>query len=215
VRFAVVALVLAGCDHAPTLPFLMHPAAHAGADRDADQAVIVFVHHRDPRAASCAPDLPCRSAPPGWHDGGSPTVRIFDSNGTYVGDSVAGTSFAAHVSPGEHVLAAWTMHWDDQAAMTAMIASVEAGKIYYIDVRSRVYYGPHGKGPPPWQHELELHPLRRAIQIDANELVAGTRWIAADGERAAELVAGNLALFVEIHDAAATATRGLYADDGY
>jgi hypothetical protein len=207
--------MLAGCDHEPTLPFLMHPAAHAGVDRDAEQAVIVFVHHREPRAASCAPDLPFRAAPPGWHDGGSPTVRIFDASGAYVGDSAAGTSFAAHVSPGEHVLAAWTMHWSAPAATTAMIASVEAGKIYYIDVRSRAYYGPHGKGPGPWQHELELHPLRRAIQIDANELVAGTLWIAADVERAAVLGAGNFALLAEIHDAAASATRGISADDGY
>lgn len=197
------------------MPFLMHPAAHAGVDRDANEAVIVFVHHLDPRAASCAPAGPCRAAPPGWHDGGSPTVRIFDTSGAYVGDSVAGTSFAAHVSPGEHVLAAWTMHWNNQAATTGMIVSVEAGKIYYVDVRSRTYYGPHGKGPPPWQHELELHPLRRAIQIDADELVAGTRWIAADADRAAQLAAGNFALLAEIHGAAATATPGLSPDDGY
>jgi hypothetical protein len=209
VRLALFALVACA-----TPPVLMRPAA-PGARADPYRAVVVFVHHSGSRPASCAPGGPCMSAPAGFHPGGSPGVRIFGEHGELLGDSAPDTSFAAVVEPGEHSFVGWTQPWSGDGAQSALRVSVAAGRVYYIDVRARAYYGSRGKGPPPWWHELELHAIHRGDMVDPAQLVAHTVWREVDDELAISTLGGDFSRISLVNAAAATAPYALGPDDGY
>jgi len=86
--------------------------ARTGIERSPDAATVVFV-----RPSSYAAALGC---------------TVLDGNGRYLGDALPSSYFAVKVRPGSHVFIAWAEN------TAALRATVEAGKIYFVEVSSKM-----------------------------------------------------------------------------
>jgi hypothetical protein len=211
-RYAIV-IWLAGCAAAPVSMRTTPPHVIVG---DADHAIVMFVHPGDPRVAACATQEGCLPAPPGWHDAGSPTLRLVDERARWLGDSSADTIVTATFDPGEHVLVGWV---GGERETCAMHVQLEAGRIYYVEVRSRTLRGPGGGGhggSAAYDTTWGLHPIHRSSGPDRAMLVRGMAWIEliADPWQ----LAGNLGVDAHVRRALSE-TRGtgfeLSAGDGF
>lgn len=72
--------------------------------------------------------------PSGW---GAPQLTvIIDSDGRYVGESLAKTQFIANVPPGDHtfVTATYTINGWGAVASRALKAKLEPGKLYFVEI---------------------------------------------------------------------------------
>jgi hypothetical protein len=111
-------------------------------------------------------------------------VTITDGEGRFLGESLAATTFAVHVLPGEHLFVGWAEN------TPAMRATVEAGKTYFVRVT------PLTEDSPP-QVELRTLSPRRPKWKEAREWIAQSRPLVPDeaaGQRFLEECADDVQL---------------------
>ncbi len=186
-KLAAACLVATGCG---AMPSYMHATTIAG-KADPAHATVVFVHHSEPRDGDCAPDEICARASRGYRFAGTPTVRIVDENAQFLGDSAAGTSFAVAFAPGQHWFVGWAR--DGAGSVEALEANLDAGRVYYVDVRGSLVQAKHGcgRGPCNFDAAWRFRPIHSDDLIDPMRIADGTAWVAADAG-ANEALGGDL-----------------------
>jgi hypothetical protein len=98
-------------------------------------------------------------------------TTILDERGTFLGDSLPESHFAALVTPGQHIFIAWAENTD------ALKATLEAGKVYFVEVASRM----GAEAPSARMHLLALSP-RAANWAKVDKWLLETKELIANQE---------------------------------
>lgn len=107
-RRSFLSFALAGAGCAATSEFMTELAVPRSPAPVSDRATVVFI-----RPSSYAVSL---------------VVTIVDAQGRFLGDALPSSFFVSRVEPGEHTFIGWAEN------TSALRASVEAGKIYFVEV---------------------------------------------------------------------------------
>jgi hypothetical protein len=157
----LAALALNGCAASATSSFVAEaPRSGVLAEVPADRARVVFI-----RPSDWASDM---------------RIHIIDEHGSYLGDSLPGSYFAADVKPGKRMFVAWSGH------TAALYAELEAGKEYFVEVAPRFEWPrrrslrlfPVSQRLENWDELHEWLALSRPTTVDRE---GGQRWL--DGHR--------------------------------
>ncbi len=99
--------------------------------------------------------------------GSAVRFTVTDGDGRFLGQALAGSYYAVEMDPGEHRLYAWS------ESVTAMHATLEAGRVYYVLVEprmgafvARVALTPFTSRHRDWGRRAEWLSRSRALRVD-------------------------------------------------
>jgi hypothetical protein len=166
----------------------MIPAQTAPIAASPTDATVIFIHGLAPLPATCPSGSVCALVTPKHHNR-EPWVRIVTESGRFLGDSAPDSHFAVTMPPGQHLLVAWPLSGD---ALTAVRATLVAGRIYYVEVRAgEDSYSPHTRGPIYHHSYVKLLAIHRSETDDPTQMIGHTRRLVPDTERGAWELAGD------------------------
>ena len=137
---------------------------------------------------------------------------ILDDQGTFVGESISKSHFVTQVDPGRHLFVAWSEN------TSALEATVEAGKTYYVHVqptmgafKAQVQLKAIKPGSEKWSDLEEWLKDTRRMEIDGD---LGQAYLSSKSEKVQKRIATANEKWNEGYSAEQKAERTLSPEDG-